>query len=475
MQSASRVGFLVVVFIGLLVGAYAVLQKSFFAPKTKTYFAEFADAGGVTSGARVLMSGVEIGSVASVELSANRTAKLKLSIRDDVAIPVDSKALLPTSLIGIGDRQIELMASAKSTSIAPEGTTFQGSSKSALEAFAPDSGKTIAALETTLNKANKLLEATTDLVKDKELKQNMNTLMVQSAATAERFGALAARLDKTLSANSGAITQMMRNGKEVSSNIAAVSREFKTYVQKGTLQGNVDKLFAKLNEALDNGNQILASVKSLSSDPAMQDNLKGIIANTKTMTAKGTEIAENAKLLTGKGVEFADEATTLMKKANKLADQAADLMQDLKKRLLPGGGGGPLSDLKKIQASADIMRETNPNRWRSEVTMNVPLGKNSFELGLWDAFESNKITARYGQPIGKGGQLKYGVFASKPGVGVEFPLAPNLRLRGDLFGVNKPRLDLRAGFGITKNVHGWIGLERVFERNAPSIGVGIRP
>ncbi len=36
MQSATRVGFLVVVFVGLLVGAYAVLQRSFFAPKTKT-------------------------------------------------------------------------------------------------------------------------------------------------------------------------------------------------------------------------------------------------------------------------------------------------------------------------------------------------------------------------------------------------------------------------------------------------------
>jgi len=69
MQSATRVGFLVVVFVGLLVGAYAVLQRSFFAPKTKTYYAEFADAGGVTTGARVLMAGVEIGTVAGVELS----------------------------------------------------------------------------------------------------------------------------------------------------------------------------------------------------------------------------------------------------------------------------------------------------------------------------------------------------------------------------------------------------------------------
>lgn len=475
MQSATRVGFLVVVFVGLLVGAYAVLQRSFFEPKTKTYYAEFADAGGVTTGARVLMAGVEIGTVAGVELSNRRTAKLKLAVREDVSVPVGSKALLPTSLIGIGDRQIELLAPPKATEAAAEGTVFAGTAKSALEAFAPDSGKTIAALETTLNKANKLLEATTELVQDHELKRNMNALMVQSAVTAERFGALAARLDKTLAANSGAITQMMKNGKTVSTDIAAVSREFKSYVQKGTLQGNIDTLFTKINTALDNGNQILASVKQLAADPAMQDNLKGIIANTKTMTDKGTEIAENAKLLTGKGVEFADEATSLMKKANKLADQAADLMNDLKKRLLPGTNGGPLSNLKKIQVSADIMRESRPNRWRSEVAVNMPLGKNSLELGLWDAFESNKLTARYGQPLGKNGQLKYGVFASKPGVGVEFPLAPNLRLRGDLFGVNNPRLDLRAGFGITKNVHGWIGLERVFERNAPSIGIGIRP
>ena len=56
MQGASKVGALVIVFGLLLYGAYAMLGQSLFAPKTKTYYADFTDAGGVTEGTKVLMA-----------------------------------------------------------------------------------------------------------------------------------------------------------------------------------------------------------------------------------------------------------------------------------------------------------------------------------------------------------------------------------------------------------------------------------
>ena len=460
----------------MLVGAYAFLQKSVFAPKAQTYYAVFPDAQGITSGAKVLLAGVDVGKVEAVGLENGTQAKLTLALNQGVQLPQGTEAVIPTALIGIGDRQIELIPPKKVEGQLPEGATLKGSLRSALQAFAPDSESTIKALETTLAKANQTLDAATQLMSDQTLKKNMNQLMAQGALTAEQFGRLAKRLDSTLAANQATIAGMLRNGQSVSKDLAKVSRTFASYVEKGTLQGNVDKLFTKMNQALDNGNEIIAQFKIMASDPTMQANLKEIIANTKIMTSKGTEIAENAKLLTGKGIEFGDEATQLMKKANLMADDARELLQTLKKKLGMGGDGASLVPaIGKIEASADIFRERSPNRWRTELNAKIPVGKHNVHLGLWDAFESNKITAQLGQKLGKNGELRYGVYASKPGVGVELPLTSSLRLRGDVFGVNKPRLDLRARLDLNKNVHGWIGLERIFEKNSPSVGIGIRP
>jgi hypothetical protein len=44
--------------------------------------------------------------------------------------------------------------------------------------------------------------------------------------------------------------------------------------------------------------------------------------------------------------------------------------------------------------------------------------------------------------------------------------------RVDLFGLNKTQLDMRARYNFGGGVHGWLGVDRVFDRNTPSIGIG---
>ena len=68
MQSAWKVGALVVVFAALILATYAILQRSLFAKKTQDYYVLFDNAGGLDTGARVLLAGVQIGTVSKVEL-----------------------------------------------------------------------------------------------------------------------------------------------------------------------------------------------------------------------------------------------------------------------------------------------------------------------------------------------------------------------------------------------------------------------
>jgi phospholipid/cholesterol/gamma-HCH transport system substrate-binding protein len=475
MANAGKVGMLIVVFGTLLLGAFAILQKSMFAPAQTTYYADFQDAGGVTSGAKVLLAGVSVGHVESVALSDGMTARLKLRIDDKVKIPVGTEAVLPTSLVGIGDRQIELVPPARkpTSSLAAE-AVIPGKMKSPLEAFMPDSAKTVDALTKTLEASTKTLEGINKLVTDQSLKGDVQKLMRASAETAERFGMLAARLDASLQQNQGELNKMVRNGSAMTTDLAAMTKKFNKVVQSGQLEGSLDKVVTSLTTLLDRSQALVSDLRAVINDPAMRANMNEIMANTATMTKSGTQIAENANKLVEKGIEVGENVNQLMIKANKLADEAQDLFKEVKKKIVGGDGGGIAGSLSKIEVSADQFRETNPNRWRSEFGLRIPSGKQSYHVGVWDAFESNKLTLQMGQPLGKSAEARYGVYAGKPGLGLDLMRNQPFGLRADVFDANKPRLDLRARYSINKNANLWFGLERVFDRNAPSFGIGIR-
>lgn len=133
MQSAGKVGALVILFGVLLVGVYAVLQKSFFAREMDTYFAVFADAGGLTTGSPVFLSGVQVGSVEKIELVRPGQARVVLAIDKGRPIPEGSQAVLPTSFISIGDKQLLIVPPETVTNLMTPGDTMPGSLQKPLD------------------------------------------------------------------------------------------------------------------------------------------------------------------------------------------------------------------------------------------------------------------------------------------------------------------------------------------------------
>ncbi|MBL8048360.1 MAG: MCE family protein [Chthonomonas sp.] len=476
MGNAFRVGLFACVFVGMLVGAYAILGRSMFAAKTYPVYAEFADAAGVTSGAQVLYAGVKVGQVESVGL-LNGKARLKFAMEEGPQIPGNVEAFLPMSLIGIGDRQIELIAKHPAGTLTRD-QVLMGSLRSPLDAFAPDSGK-------TLEEVNKTLASMRGLMEDKSLKHGLVQVLDQGQQTAKAFGQLASRMDGLIAQNQGLLAATMKNanravsnGAEIAGDLRKVSKELASYAQSGKLQGGIDGLLTKMNTTLETGNAMLSDMRALINTPANKEQLNAMIANAKLMTDSGVQIAKNAEVITAKGSTLADEFITISKKASVFADEANDLLRTIKKKVesLPnsiGGIGGGMA-LSGIETRADLFREFNPNHWRVEVNAKVPMGKRNLHLGLYDALESNKLTAQMGVPLGKSAEARVGMFAGKAGVGVDYNFASGLRLRSDLFDLNKPRLDLKANFGLSKDLTGWVGFERVFQRNSPTIGIGIR-
>ncbi len=464
MAGAAKVGSAILVFLGLLLGAYFVLGKSIFAPKLETYYADFPDAGGVNSGSRVLLSGVAVGSVSKVALIKPGQARMTLELEQGTKLPTGTIAVLAGSLIGIGDRQVELTPPTNVTATLSPGDVIPGKLTSAFETLLPNGTETMAQLNKTLASAEKLLG-------DEGMKSQVRTLLASTNKTVTQFGQLAQRFDGVLAANQAKLGGLLDKSARIMSDMADVSARVAAFAKSGKLEKGFDQTLAKLDASIDSGHALVEDLRSAVNDPEMRTNMKEILSNTKQMTESGTRIAANVDVMSKNGIELSKKAVEIADKASDLADDAKDLLRKFKESVGKIGGGS--SPLGGIEFEASEFRETRPNRWRSEFSATFGLGKDKYVLGLWDAFESNKLTLQAIKPVGKA-QLRYGVFASKPGVGVDFPLTSRFGLRGDVFDVNKPRFDLKASMKFGDGLVGWLGLERIFERNAPSIGFGIR-
>lgn len=465
MQAAWKVGVFVVVFAAMLLGAYALLEKSVFAKRTDVYYAAFADAGGVTTGSPVLLSGVKVGQVTEVQLVSAAQARLKLAIDQGTRIPEGSSVIVPMSFISIGDTRVNIVP-AKTVAFLSPGSTMPGTLGSPMQDILPDADKTLAQVNSTLVSLQNLLE-------DKGLKKQLNDLLATVTDTSKKFGNIAGRVDGMIAQNSSKFSSLLTTTGSALKNMEAVSIEIKRLVASGQLEGKVTALMDNLNGTVLQGKQLVADMQSFVNDPDMRANMKDTLANFKVMSDSGTKIAANAETMSANGVAISEETKTLMTKANKLADQVQDLIekfnQTIEKFATPAKGA-----ISSIGFEGTLSQESDPGRLRADVNVTVPVGKDKLMLGLWDAFESNKLNLQLQKQVNPKLGIRYGAYASKPGLGVDYDLASRLSLRGDLFGLNDPRLDLRLGYRFGESVSGFIGVNKVFERNSPTIGVTVR-
>lgn len=104
----TAVGLFVLAGIGAI--AYLSLQLggvSLRPDPTIDLYATFDEIGGLKTRAPVVISGVRVGEVESIDLAEDYRARVTLSVREGVELPVDSSASIVTSGV-LGDRYISL-------------------------------------------------------------------------------------------------------------------------------------------------------------------------------------------------------------------------------------------------------------------------------------------------------------------------------------------------------------------------------
>ncbi len=477
MQNAGKVGVLVVAFFAMLYMAYAMIGKSLLAPKPVTYYAKFHDAGGVNSGTRILMAGVNIGTVSDIKLVSATEAQMVLAVKPTVSIPKGSQVQLPASLTGIGENVVLVVPPAQPQGNLEPGGELIGIRQGALDNILPNGKEAIEELTKTMAAFRKIME-------DKTMVNGLKDLLVTTNRTMEEFGKTAGSMNSLMTNNQGTLVQTLKDASATMSNVKGLTNELLTATKGGGMQKDLKATLINIRDASDKGNKMIAELTKIVSDPEMQAAIKGSASNLKTMTDSGVKMAANGESIAlsvdkmaKDGPAITAKVSDLLTKVNDLVAKFSDMADDVKgavKKVSNTLAGNKITG-PKFETHLDIIQESKPSFTRSDFTLVFPEASgDSIQVGLYNAFEGNKLIAQVGKQIDPKMQLRYGIFASKPSFGVDYSFSPKASLRADVFSLNNPTFNARLRYSFGKDTSFFLGMDRIFRDNAPSIGFGIK-
>jgi phospholipid/cholesterol/gamma-HCH transport system substrate-binding protein len=392
-------------------------------------------------------------------------ARLTLAMDEGAKIPANSTVQVPTPLLGFGDNPVHIVPPETLTGDwVAAGATLRGTRLSAFEGILPD-------LDSTVTELNKTLVATREFITDSKLRDNLNGLIETGTRTIDKFGLLATNFQGVLAENRGALQASMRSVQAAMLDVQKSAALAKDLLEDPKWKDQATALLASMDKTILKANDLMGSVEAMINDPNLRQPMQESLANVKTITETGTRIAENSEKITAEGITISRNITELTAKANELAEEAKGVLKKISDffNKVPSTGG-----LKGLEAGMDLIHETSPRHWRTDMVAKVPLKDSTLHLGVFDAFEGNKLNVQLSKGFGIGHEYRYGVYASKPGIGVDYRLARNLAVKGDFYDINDPRLDLGVRYEFRDGLLGWLGFNRMFDGNAFYAGLGFR-
>lgn len=482
MKAAAQVGLFVVIAVVLFLGAVFVVGREIFQVKHDVYTVVMPDAGGLAKGARVLMAGVQVGEVGTVAVDTPTQAKLTINLKAGTKLPLSTRALIAGSLVGLGDTPLSLVQDPRYRGPAgylDPGMTIIGGKAGPLDAILPDGGTALYSQFTgTLGSVRKLLE-NGDLQKEfKQVLATANGTLLSSQNTLRAFTRITTRGDALLAQNQGQINAILKSTQATLLSVQSTAVQIERYARSGKLQNGADSLLADAKKISGQAQTLLASVQKTLDDPKLNTDLKATADNLKATSDRLPALLDKADAIAANVQKIAENSQELPKKLGDTLDGATDLEKRLGGLTDKVGGvfgkGGARPALPRITSEIDLIRESDPGHLRTDLNVWVPLSDGFVTAGLWDAFERNRVNLQLGKRVGRRLDYRYGLYAARPGVGVDYAFTPKFGLRGDLWDLNDPRLDARLRVELGGGLIGWVGADRIFRDTALTIGVGVR-
>jgi phospholipid/cholesterol/gamma-HCH transport system substrate-binding protein len=448
-KAVFLVGLTIILAAAWMAATVVYLRGTLAAQRVYHVEAVFPDALGIREQARVYLAGVAVGEVQEVWLTPDLQARVRMALRKEVRIPEDSRAVVMSPGIAGVDKMIALVPG-KSPVAAREGTLLRGSKEPGISDLAP-------VAQETLQEVQKLVRSVHALVEDPEMRsgirqtlRNMEQASARLTVLIEQARGLLASAGRSLDA----VVQDTRRSTKMLPDVVA----------------DLEALLKQSRELVRTAQHATESFDRFVSDEQLQQNLRDVAGQMSALGVKLNRIAEDIGKYTGdeelrenvRGT-VAEARATLVE-----ARQATERINRFVERLTQPS---KLS-IRPLDVSLDVYALLRDTSFRTDLTLSFPYRDNRFfYLGVYDMTESNKFILQYGSQLTPTLDLRYGLYASKPGVGIDWKFQPKLHLRADVFNPNDLQINARARVPLSTDWSLWVGIDSLFDQNQPVLGV----
>jgi phospholipid/cholesterol/gamma-HCH transport system substrate-binding protein len=441
----------------------------------------FDDISGLLKQSPVRMNGVTVGEVSDIRL---REGDLKpvvtLALDEKTKVPRESRIKISTGMF-IANPQVEILPEAQpSGNFLADGDTWdetvvQKRPLTGLAALAPEANGALTKLTGTVDEIRpKLTQALEKLTAILD-KTNATMANLQTASASGRDLIGNPRIKSTMNAMLADMQAVSSEARRTATGLAA---DLQVLVKRSG--GRVDELTAGLVDLLSTFRDTVDAARTAAtrlaeqvSDPRLQSSLVETLDLAKSTIARFNQIASDIHNLTGDANVQSDLKSTLsnLQSASEQGQKIASKLGSIVEKInIPKTGGN--FGVGRPEFFVDALARSRKPGFRSDLTMRVPIGKeNAFRLGIFDFAESNRLTAQMETALGGAAAVRYGLYGSKLGLGLDWKFNRNSSLLTDVFSPNSLQVDSRFLLGVKPGFSLWLGADDIFRRTTPLIGV----
>lgn len=386
----------------------------------------FDDAMGVTDGSLVKMAGVTIGEVKNIRLNGNNRAVLDLRINRIYRIPKGSRFTMDVGLL-VGEKSINIIPKRESNEMLSAGDTVLGEQPTRIEDLLPKAQKLMADLEKGIGGLN-------SIVGDRDNQERIvNILKNLEAATDSMNEAM-----KAIGSEKNGIHAIIANVQAASRSLKDLTAEIERMVKSGEVQGDIRGTLKSARNAAESLERMTDSMEKLVTEPQFQEDIK----------------------------ETAAGAREAVEKAKDVLDHVDEILPG-EKFLKPGDD----PNKPTRHTSLEIITTPEDGNVIPVFSTSLSIRDSSFvKLGLYDVGGDNRLIFQPGNSLSSRADLRYGVYASKLGLGLDYNFSPNLFGTVDVYDTDDLRTDFRAGLLLNDNFGLLLGVDDAFDESRFTLG-----
>jgi len=518
---AAKVGTMIVIAAAALLGTLWVINRGRTFRETKTVLVVFEDAQGVTPGAEVKLRGVKVGEVTKIELDEQQRpvltlrvpAKLPLSRKDGFRISTPALSFSPPNIEILPDYYADRPTAQLATG------PYQGINEAGAEEVFSKSRDLLDNLDQLTRRVTEVVGTLADLTEDPEVKQGMVTIAKNFTTVSEsgvriargmestvshvnqlaaKFDSTADHLDQTLVAANDLVKQFQ----DAATNVTDTTEDAKRLVSDSrdlvkdtrdlvkhtdsavqTTQNTVSdtrervtRLFDSLDESVKTLNETLTAAQDVIGDPKTKEDLKSTLANLKGASENLAGVSKDVRGVTSDPAVQDDLKAAIagLRDASEAAGEAFRRVNDLL------GKGKPKLDrihgnLKQTSFQSETVFSSRNDRTRLDANFILPWDRRTFfTAGFYDLGESSRINLQAGRQLVPGANVRYGFYAGRLGVGLDFGPRNRPNLFVNLFGLRDQQLDIRARLPLWSGFNFTAGFDDLTDKDSLVIGLDYR-